>query len=148
MSACDLERVEAYLVGELTADACRTTAAHLRTCDACSNELRLLRRERQALVGRGRSQPALPDFSQVMAALDAPVAPVRPAASRWLLAGLTAAALLLLLPRVPAPVPVEASGGACFAIEAAPTIELAEASEELRFGACLLASPVASSHCL
>ena len=150
MSACDLERVEGYLLGELVRDEAVETVRHLERCASCAAELAWLRRERLALAGRRRSAGGLPDFSAVLVQAQRPEPVSRSGAPRWLLAGIAAAALLVV--RLPSPPPAEAFSGVCVAAEPSPAIclepvALAEATEDSRFGACLLASPAAGGRC-
>jgi anti-sigma factor RsiW len=151
MSACDLERVEGYVFDELVPDEAQETARHLERCEACAAELRLLRRERVAIGSRRRSTGGLPDFSAVLAQAERPEAVAQSGVPRWVMAAFAAAALLAV--RLPSPPPGELVSSACVAAEptAAMCLEpvaLAEASEDSRFAACLLASPAAGGHCL
>lgn len=146
MSACDAARLERWLDEGLDREA----GAHLERCLDCARELRLLREERALFSERARG-PALPlpKFEAVLLASRAPQPRwSRRAAPAWIM-GAVAAAAMMLVGVQPAPQVALASGDACFLAdgEDAPSAELAEATEDARFEACLVASPVPRSHC-
>jgi len=108
MSTHVIDRLSAYLDGDLDGAACRAVDEHLRTCEACSDELEALRR----LVAYARSIPGhdappaddlWPGIERRMtvpaAAAFAPRAgrPVRAAARVSLSFGQLAAAAVLLM---------------------------------------------------
>lgn len=152
MTPCDSERIEAYLDDALGPAARAEMGAHLEQCSACSRELAWLRAERQLFTARAAVEPVpLPSFDAVLAGSRAP-RPHRALRRRpaWLLASLGAAAAVALLvhPQSPART-VEASGGACFLSDgfSSPSIELAAATEESSYRACLIASPAPVTAC-
>lgn len=67
MSACSPEALEAYADGELDREAAADVAAHLPTCRACAEELRLLRAERRLFQARAAAHPPPPPFEEILA---------------------------------------------------------------------------------
>ena len=103
MSACDPDRLEAFVDGTLTPVERAGTEAHLRECAACAAELVALNAEQALLARRRSAQPPLsPELWRGVEARLARPAPAR--ARRWTgrpitvgVSSLVAAAAALLL---------------------------------------------------
>jgi hypothetical protein len=149
VSGCDWEGVEAYALGELDGERAARVRAHLGACAACARELALVRAERRALAAYARRDARpLPAFEAVLARANAraPAPPARRAPPAWLGLGACAAAaavVLQFLPGVGSPLPFsegDPSAPACW-LEEPPRSDLAVASAEDAFRACLVVTP-------
>ncbi len=154
--SCDLESLEPFVLGELSATASARVSAHARGCSVCAEEIQWLRREQTAMAARAQSMPrALPSFESVLERTRAPLPAANAAPRRSWGAGLaTAAALLValssslhLMPRSTVRHPVadvaaesEVARAEISFSEDTPEQE-AIATEEYRYEACLWASP-------
>ncbi len=168
MSGCDPGAVEAYALGELEGEAVGRARAHLGGCAACARELALVRSERRALAAYARAAPRpLPDFEAVLArsrgvapapralrpsrlarfaaALRPPrvFAALRPPPAWFALGACAAAAFVLQFsPGVGGPpfAPDDAGALAC-PLEEPLRFDVAVASAEDAFRACLMVTP-------
>lgn len=170
MSGCDQEAVEAYALGELEGARAGQVRAHLGDCAACSRELELLRAERRAFAARARQHDVrpLPAFEAVLAAsrcepekaarpalFALPALPTRPRLPRlptlkpppaWFGLGAFAAAAALVMQFLPGaastlPFSADDTGVLACRIDEPMRLDLAVASAEDAFRACLMVTP-------
>jgi hypothetical protein len=105
---CDLEAIEAMVLGELAPERAAEVSAHVESCADCGRERELLRAERALLARRAEAEPAVPPqiWREVQRRIETP----RRSAWRWgavvaLAASASAAALALAWLRPPPPRP-------------------------------------------
>ncbi|SEM20802.1 Putative zinc-finger [Stigmatella aurantiaca] len=162
---CPEQDLDALLAGELSPAEAGRVRAHAEACAACTQALAWLKLERGWMAQRARRMPARPalNFEALQARLEA--APARPPAPRtspqwvgfWAATGkmaLGAAAavafLVINMTQMPPAASIEESwtqdalASGLLACEDTSSQEVA--AMEARFGACLIASPVLTSH--
>ncbi|WP_437591763.1 zf-HC2 domain-containing protein [Sorangium sp. So ce1000] len=66
MSGCRPEAVEAYALGELSAEEAAEVEAHLAGCRACAEELAWVRREQALFAARASELPEPPPFESIL----------------------------------------------------------------------------------
>ncbi|ADO68284.1 anti-sigma factor family protein [Stigmatella aurantiaca] len=164
---CREQDLDALLAGELPSGEAERVRAHAEGCAACAHALSWMKLERSWMTQRARRMPSRPalNFETLQARLG--TAPARPAPPEprpsprrtwsWsspgkmaLGAAAAVAFLALNMARLPPASSIdeswtqEALASGLLACEDTSSQEVA--AMEARFGACLIASPVLSSH--
>ncbi|SEU02326.1 anti-sigma factor family protein [Stigmatella erecta] len=161
---CPEQDLDALLAGELSPAEAGRVRTHAETCATCAQALAWLKLERGWMAQRARRMPARPalNFEALQARLEsAPTRPREPRTSpRWAgfwaatgkmaLGAAAAVAFLVLHTQLSPAASIEESwtqdalASGLLACEDTSSQEVA--AMEARFGACLIASPVLSSH--
>lgn len=166
-SHCPEQDLDALVAGELSPPEAGRVRAHAETCAACTQALAWLKLERGWMTQRARRMPERPalNFEALQARLEAaparPVAPAPRTSPRWrerwaatgkmaLGAAAAAAFLIINMSQMPPAASLEESWTqdalASGLLACVDTSSQEVAAMEARFGACLIASPVLSSH--
>jgi hypothetical protein len=145
---CDLEAIEALVLGELSPERAAEVAAHAESCAACAKEREMLRAERALLARRAQAEPALPPqiWREVQRRIETPRRWWRWGAVAATAMAAGAAALVLAWPRPrPAPVPQVATAPAPAPVRSTPDIVLDAAEQQYRQAIAVLEGELAQA---